>query len=63
MSGTPTCPGCEMEYDWPGVEAHGETYCCEACAHGKPCVCPQHYHGPFDAEEAEPALVGEERPE
>ena len=44
MIETRFCPACDMEFDWPGVEEGGETYCCEACAEGRPCICPQHGH-------------------
>jgi len=38
------CGACEMEYDWPGVRAGDEEYCCEACARGEPCTCSLHEH-------------------
>jgi len=46
---TPTvekiCAACGLEYDWPAVRAGEEDYCCQACARGQPCTCPQHGHG------------------
>jgi hypothetical protein len=38
------CPECGMEFDWEGVEVDGEVYCCEACAEGEDCTCPEHAH-------------------
>ena len=38
------CGACGMEFDWAGVEKDGFDYCCEACAQGEPCTCPQHRH-------------------
>jgi len=38
------CPACEMPFDWAGVEEDGEEYCCDGCASGLPCTCPQHDH-------------------
>jgi hypothetical protein len=33
-----------MEYDWEGVEVRNYKYCCQACADGEECTCPQHNH-------------------
>lgn len=38
------CEACGMEYDWKGVEWQGFEYCCDACASGEECTCPQHRH-------------------
>lgn len=38
------CPACNMPFDWPGIAEGGEEYCCEECASGLPCSCPQHDH-------------------
>jgi hypothetical protein len=47
------CPACEMPFDWPGVTERGEEFCCEECANGLPCTCPQHEHGGPTPEEIE----------
>jgi hypothetical protein len=39
-----TCEACGMEFDWTGMEANGQEYCCEGCATGGECTCPQHHH-------------------
>ena len=44
MAEMKTCEACGMEYDWPGVTARGTEYCCEGCATGGECTCPQHHH-------------------
>jgi len=46
MDITQECPGCGMEFDWPGVEEGGEIYCCEACSRGEPCDCAQRLQQP-----------------
>lgn len=38
------CDACGMEFDWPGVEASGYQYCCEACSRGEECTCEAHEH-------------------
>ena len=38
------CEACGMEFDWEGVTREGIDYCCEACARGEECTCPQHRH-------------------
>ena len=38
------CRGCSMPFDWPGVVEGGEEFCCDECAAGLPCTCPQHDH-------------------
>ena len=53
------CPACRMPYDWRGVIAGGQEYCCEPCAAGEACICPQHDHaGALEAGERETAGVG-----
>jgi hypothetical protein len=46
MTEEKTCSRCEMEFDWQGVTVDGEEYCCEGCASGGECTCPQHDHAP-----------------
>ena len=40
-----SCPRCGMEKsEWPnatGVQKDGTTYCCDGCANGTGCTCPQ----------------------
>ena len=36
------CGACGLAYDWKPVTADGERYCCDACARGRPCTCPEH---------------------
>lgn len=38
------CEACGMEYDWEGVEVRNYKYCCQPCADGEECTCPQHNH-------------------
>ena len=38
------CPACNMPFEWPGYTQAGEEFCCEECARGLPCTCPQHDH-------------------
>lgn len=38
------CEECGMEFDWQGVRKNGVEYCCEGCASGGECTCPQHQH-------------------
>ena len=38
------CEACAMEFDWEGVNQDGVDYCCEACARGEECRCPEHNH-------------------
>jgi hypothetical protein len=38
------CSECGMSFDWPGITARGEEYCCQACSIGEECTCPQHSH-------------------
>ena len=42
---TDECPSCGMKKDtWPdkaGVTKSGKTYCCQGCADGTGCTCPQ----------------------
>jgi len=33
------CDGCGIEMVRTAVHVHGWSYCCEDCAHGKPCNC------------------------
>ena len=49
------CDACGMEYDWAGVEVGDMVYCCQACAQGLPCTCPQHDHG-YTVQPAQPAV-------
>ena len=42
MMVTRLCDACGMEYDWEPVRHDGQEYCCEACARGERCECPQH---------------------
>jgi hypothetical protein len=54
MSEQKFCEACEMPYDWPGVMADGEEYCCAGCARGEACTCPQYRH----IATPEPVLTG-----
>ena len=45
MAETKLCEACSQEFDWEAVERRGYEYCCEACAMGQECTCPQHDHG------------------
>ena len=36
------CVACGVAYDWNPVFADGEHYCCDACARGRECTCPEH---------------------
>ena len=38
------CEACGMEFDWTGVQQEGAEFCCEGCARGEECTCPQHNH-------------------
>jgi hypothetical protein len=38
------CESCQRAFDWPGVTADGQEYCCAACAEGDLCTCPDHEH-------------------
>lgn len=44
MTEIKTCEACAMEFDWTGPERDGVEYCCEGCAAGGECTCPQHHH-------------------
>jgi hypothetical protein len=44
MPDTRICDTCLMEYDWPGVDVGGYSYCCEPCSRGEECICWQHNH-------------------
>jgi hypothetical protein len=38
------CEECGMEFDWQGTTRNGVEYCCEGCATGGDCTCPEHHH-------------------
>jgi hypothetical protein len=38
------CDVCDMPFDWEGVTDGDTVYCCEGCATGEACTCPQHQH-------------------
>ena len=44
MAEAKMCDACGMEFDWEGASERGYEYCCEACARGEECTCPQHNH-------------------
>lgn len=44
MAAERICQNCEMLFDWEGVGSGGGEYCCQACAEGRECTCPQHHH-------------------
>ena len=44
MAEIKTCEACAMEFDWPGVMREGQEFCCDGCATGGECTCPQHHH-------------------
>jgi len=36
------CEACGLLYDWDPVIADGSHFCCDACARGQECTCPEH---------------------
>ena len=44
MTTNPTCANCFEEIRWMPVYKGGETYCCDGCTMGGPCICT--YNGP-----------------
>jgi len=45
------CAACQLPFDWPGVNRGDEEYCCDGCAAGQACTCPQHDHRADQARE------------